>query len=234
MTTQILEEPKDKKITVNNGKGGAINVFPTVIYVMPHTGDKISKMNNELERFILDGENKAKSLTNSSIRGGHHSDRQLLESDNWAVKELKQLLTDNSLNYLKSFWKSESSTPINQVKNFTMSISGWSMVMREGDWSVPHLHPRANISAVYYVTEPKYNENQAQDAGKLMLMDPRIRAGVFPIMNQVSSIMVPPEVGTIVMFPSYLKHYVMPFKGKGERISVAANLSFSQSALQGY
>jgi uncharacterized protein (TIGR02466 family) len=108
------------------------------------------------------------------------------------------------------------------------------MVMREGDWSVPHLHPRANISAVYYVTEPKYNENKAQDAGKLVLMDPRIRAGVFPIMNQVSSIMVPPEVGTIVMFPSYLKHYVMPFKGKGERISVAANLSFSQSALQGY
>ena len=36
-----------------------------------------------------------------------------------------------------------------------------------------------------------------------------------------------PEVGDLVMFPSWLRHYVNDFKSEGERISVSGNITLS-------
>lgn len=86
------------------------------------------------------------------------------------------------------------------------------MILREGDISIPHLHPRANLSGVYYVTNVKNDPNTSSGAGTV-LADPRIRAGVAPIRNQASNAMIPPRAGLMVMFPKDLEHYVLPFKG---------------------
>ena len=37
-----------------------------------------------------------------------------------------------------------------------------------------------------------------------------------------------PEAGDIVMFPSWLRHYVSAFKSEGERISVSGNITLCQ------
>ena len=34
-----------------------------------------------------------------------------------------------------------------------------------------------------------------------------------------------PEVGKLLVFPSWLQHMVYPFKGKGERRTIASNLN---------
>ena len=39
------------------------------------------------------------------------------------------------------------------------------------------------------------------------------------------SFVIKPEVGKLLMFPSWLQHMVYPFEGKGERRTVAANLN---------
>ena len=36
-----------------------------------------------------------------------------------------------------------------------------------------------------------------------------------------------PEVGDLVMFPAWLRHYVNDFKSEGERISVSGNITLS-------
>lgn len=39
----------------------------------------------------------------------------------------------------------------------------------------------------------------------------------------------------MIIFPSYVEHYILPFKGDGTRVSVAFNLTFSPNALsRGY
>jgi hypothetical protein len=39
------------------------------------------------------------------------------------------------------------------------------------------------------------------------------------------SFMMKPEVGKLLVFPSWLQHMVYPFKGEGERRTVASNLN---------
>ena len=39
------------------------------------------------------------------------------------------------------------------------------------------------------------------------------------------SFVMQPEVGKLLVFPSWLQHMVYPFKGKGERRTVASNLN---------
>ena len=217
------------KVIVNQGKGGSVFLFPTVCFIKPHKDTEA--MNKALEAFALKQEKEEAGLRKSSIKGGYHSSRQFFESDNEAVQQLKQLIHKDSLEYMRDFWKSESNIPLESVGSIRMKMNGWSVILREGDVSVPHIHPRANISGVYYATSVKDDPNIMSGAGNLVLADPRVRAGVAPIRNQASNVMIPPRAGTMVMFPSYMEHYVLPFKGKGHRISIAFNLTFAPNAL---
>lgn len=214
----------NRNFLVNEGKGGAVTLFPTVCYIKPHGG--VEALNQSLKDLILEQEKAAGGLKRSSIRGGYHSDRKFFEQNHPAIKELRNIISMDAAEYLKAYWQHESTAPFDDTANIQLHLSGWSVVLREGDISVPHIHPRSNLSGVYYVTDTKDQEESFSGAGQLVLADPRIRADVFPIRNQASTAMFAPVAGTTVMFPSYLEHYVLPFRGKGERISIAFNLAF--------
>ena len=135
---------------------------------------------------------------------------------------------DDAKQYLAHYWRQESTIPIESLDELSMRMSGWSVILRQGDISKPHTHPGAQISGVYYVST---QENQS-DGGELVLADPRIRATVAPLVGQKSNAIFQPKTGITVLFPSFLEHYVLPFKGTGERISIAYNVIFSPNALQ--
>jgi hypothetical protein len=44
-------------------------------------------------------------------------------------------------------------------------------------------------------------------------------------LKPAQSIVITPEVGKLLVFPSWLQHMVYPFKGKGERRTIASNLN---------
>lgn len=215
-----------KRIGFNSGEGHAVSLFPTICYFKSH--QDVEEMNKELEVLILEREKKDAALENYSIKGGYHSDRKFLELDIPVVKQLRQLLVDDAMQYLKSYWKNESNTPLEKMKGFSFHIDGWSMVLREGDLSTPHTHPGANLSGVYYIKAAEVEKN-SYGAGSLVLQDPRIRATASPIPGQPNTAMIPNKTGLVAMFPSYIEHYVLPFKGNDKRISVAFNITFITS-----
>ena len=45
---------------------------------------------------------------------------------------------------------------------------------------------------------------------------------------------VKPEVGTMLIFPNWLKHAVMPFYGEGERRSIAFNWNVHDTEMRKY
>ncbi len=100
----------------------------------------------------------------------------------------------------------------------------WANVNPRYAYNQPHQHPNALISGVYYVQVP------AGDCGTLQLMDPRAQARVLqpeyapgaPGGAQVQHIA--PEVGRLVLFPSWLEHGVGQNLSEGERISMSFNV----------
>jgi len=102
--------------------------------------------------------------------------------------------------------------PEDAIKNRSKEIGAWATVHHHCQAHLAHTHPDNMLSAVYYVRMPSV-------AGKLVLEDPR---GPRPPFD--NRMYIRPNEGDIILFPSWLTHYVSPTAGSEERISIAFNL----------
>ena len=87
-------------------------------------------------------------------------------------------------------------------------LQPWATVHCDGNSHPLHDHTGSAYSAVYYVKVPK-------DAGMITFQDPR---GV-----RDADLVLKPEEGDFIMFPSWLKHQVGSTPGGENRISIAWN-----------
>ncbi len=110
-----------------------------------------------------------------------------------------------------------------------LAVTAWANVNQDGDYNRQHSHANNHWSAVYYVDlgapDAKVSPN-----GALEFTDPRGAVGVYdlPGLLSVSTWTIQPQPGNLIMFPSWLKHGVLPFRGQGERISIAFNLRVTE------
>lgn len=127
----------------------------------------------------------------------------------------------------------ENFTAITQPPQFHWSVEMWANVSSCGASNEAHVHPGAVWSAVYYVDDGCGGSPDPTDGGELVLYDPRmpyVRMLPFDLRYRrpdgkpaESHTAIPPAAGRIVMFPPWLLHSVHPFRGSGERISIAMN-----------
>ena len=198
-----------------------VNHFPTTFMRRRHR--QADDLNKRLRRYLLDLEKRDRNkLVGTSNLGGFHSDTKLLAAKEDAIVELRQLITDGIFAYLGPLIDNECAKPPEGVN---LSLWGWCVIMREGDYNHQHMHPDANISGVYYVSIPKVMEHSSteQPHGCISFTDPRPRADAMRLPNQFSAHAINPEPGDLILFPSYYEHSVTPFRGGGVRICVAFN-----------
>ncbi|MDW3206928.1 MAG: putative 2OG-Fe(II) oxygenase [Alphaproteobacteria bacterium] len=131
-------------------------------------------------------------------------------------------------------WQCPTITLLNErVKQAFMKITGaktahiddvWANVSRKGEYIGPHGHRRTEVSAVYHLLPPEPGERE-QFNGALGISDPRVQRCCPTKQGLVTSQVYPPlEPGTLVLFPSFVTHYVTPHMGEGHRISIAWNI----------
>jgi uncharacterized protein (TIGR02466 family) len=107
---------------------------------------------------------------------------------------------------------------------FEATLSGWLNVNSAGDYNNPHYHPGTTWSGVYYIrTGPAVPDRPM--SGRIEFIDPRTRCEVGPAnaLAHVGAIWIAPSDGLLLMFPSYLEHFVHPYFGPGERVTLAFN-----------
>lgn len=97
-----------------------------------------------------------------------------------------------------------------------LQMVGWAVLGRPGDGSLdtPHNHLPYHFSAVYYPKVPPLTAPE----GNIIFFDPRETfAGGSPVQ-------VPPQEGMMILFPSWLKHSVVPLRtATDDRISISLN-----------
>lgn len=97
-----------------------------------------------------------------------------------------------------------------------LQMVGWAVLGRPGDASLdtPHNHLPYHFSAVYYPKVPALTAPE----GNIVFFDPRETfAGGQPVH-------LPPQEGMMILFPSWLKHSVVPLHHTQEdRISISLN-----------
>jgi uncharacterized protein (TIGR02466 family) len=98
---------------------------------------------------------------------------------------------------------------------------GWFNVNSGDDYNKLHVHPMSTLSGVLYL---KVDD----DSGHIVFQNPVSAMEHYPfnpIENKIiySGISCKPEVGKIIIFPSWLAHMVQPSNSNEQRISFSFN-----------
>ena len=146
-----------------------------------------------------------------SVRGGWHS---ALDVFNWGGPDMAQLIE----------WVQQAVGEMSrecmrvQLKGAEVTLFAWANVLFDGGFNKVHDHGDFTWSGVYYVDVGEAGDDP--DNGVLEFIDPR--TGVAESMKKV--VRVQPASGGLVVFPGWLKHYVLPYRGSQPRISIAFNV----------
>jgi uncharacterized protein (TIGR02466 family) len=175
-------------------------------------------MNQSLRVLILQQEAKYQSLGRSNV-GGWHSQTDLLDLPDPAVAALS-----NWIGWAVN--KMIEATAGRDGFKGTLRTSAWASICRAGAYHAPHSHPDSAWSGVYYVDAGSLNKDRPL-SGMLEFLDPRagVEAVTAPGDPYGEPLRVRPEAGLLVLFPSWLYHWVHPYTGQEPRISVSFNVS---------
>ena len=120
-------------------------------------------------------------------------------------------------------WKKIASDAVPTVDNIHMAHS-WVVSQYAGEYNPWH-HHSGDFSAVIYLKLPPNMHKEIEEDFE----DHYPANGLIEFMfgeNQgfrSDNLKFKPEVGKLLMFPSWLKHFVYPFKSEGERRSMSFN-----------
>lgn len=96
----------------------------------------------------------------------------------------------------------------------------WFNVNHQHDYNVTHNHPGSYVSAVFYVRAP-------ENCGEIVFERPDPFLDWIhefePNDNNVAAAKQQPRDNLLVMFPSYMRHYVEANNSDSARISIALN-----------
>jgi uncharacterized protein (TIGR02466 family) len=114
-----------------------------------------------------------------------------------------------------------------QLPTMRMGASAWAMVMRNGDYTIPHDHADSHWSSVYYTDAGDADEATHPDSGMLAFVDPRHGGRPMPGLDLIgSTFTAKPADGRLYVFPGWLFHYVHAYRGTRPRVCISCNVNF--------
>lgn len=195
-------------------------VFSTPIYFAEQAGDE--SLNKELASLIRGRASSEKSDDAfRAHRGGYYSNGEFFKDKTPCVEAVIKVIRTGLNSYLRDIGVSDT------VAN--VGLQGWVALTRAGDYQTPHIHRGANISGVYYVSMA----NCEPPEGCIDFITPvAAQEAMFLQGLSRSHCRVVPSAGSLVIFPSYLRHFTHPFSTADERICVVFNVFVEQTKRQ--
>jgi uncharacterized protein (TIGR02466 family) len=186
------------------------------LFKTPTTFANLNHIDNEsIISYALD-EKKSSAGRNKSNRGGWQSDCLIIDSLPNYFSPLVDIIKDIGYKFAEAI----EINPLEMLDNMWINVNGYK------DYNTIHSHPGCMISGAYYV---KFPEN----GGNLVFTNPaadymQCDWGEPPIVHNKFNCMqyhYPPTTGDLILFPSWLKHEVLPNNNESEsRISISFNL----------
>jgi uncharacterized protein (TIGR02466 family) len=196
------------------------SLFPTPIAMYEHA--ELESMNKEITDILVAESVSVPSLSHSNV-GGWHSAYDLQTRPEACFRKLTQLIVDHAM---------ETTTVIakglgKRLPKLSAKTHMWAMVMRDGNYTIPHTHADAHWASVYYADAGDTDVAAYPESGVINFIDPR--SGYLPIPGldmTGGDFMVNAKTGQLLVFPGWLTHYVHAYRGKRPRVSIACNVTY--------
>lgn len=181
------------------------------------------EVNNEkIEQYCKELSKKNKGRVLSNVGGWQSNDLFLRDNTD---KRIKPLFT-KIMNEVQSI--AQEMNLLDSVKINFHTLQFWVNINGKENYNQLHNHPRSFLSGVYYVKVPKNSGNVIFNH-PCTLMKFWYQQYTKEINHESHpQVFVAPEVGKLIIFPSWLEHVVQPNKVKKNRISIAFNVSVQE------
>jgi tetratricopeptide (TPR) repeat protein len=151
-----------------------------------------------------------------SLRHGTETTQDLARSADPAIQALFSTFAAPIRQYLEHI--GHGLDPLRRRNNGAWRFNGsWSVRLRSSGHHRSHVHPRGWISSACYIELPDCMSDSRSNEGILDFGQPSIITT--PALSAEYS--VRPEVGMLVLFPSYFWHGTVPFSSDQARLTVA-------------
>jgi tetratricopeptide (TPR) repeat protein len=190
----------------------------TSMYLEPPAGY------SNLENFLAELTRQLDALHNphghpllyQSLRQGTETTQDLSRSQNPLIKALFESFAALIARYRDYIGQGED--PLRRRNRGGSRFNGgWSVRLHSGGYHASHVHPRGWISSACYIQLPdKMRAGRTAD-GMLSFGSP----GMITMPSLDAELCVRPEVGLLVLFPSYFWHGTLPFHSEQPRLTVA-------------
>ena len=164
-----------------------------------------------LEKLLLGRHTTEKEPLQQTLRNGTQTAARLLHSHEPELKGLKESLSKIVETYINDL-PSDQNHPLLKRKADNFEFAGsWSVKLRPNGFHVNHVHPAGWISSSCYISIPDTMQVHLDSSeGCIKFGESPLALGELEVVEKV----VRPEVGMVVLFPSYMWHGTYPFKGE--------------------
>lgn len=151
-----------------------------------------------------------------SIRHGSQIS-DVLHQEAPAMRALPQALDGPIKRYMEKLGRGDD--PLRARNSGAHTYQGmWSIRMSSGGYHVDHIHPAGWISSACYIELPKQRTGHE---GSIRFGQPGVRTA--PALE--ADHYVAPQLGTVVLFPSYMWHGTVPYADPTPRMTVAFDVA---------
>jgi uncharacterized protein (TIGR02466 family) len=197
--------------------------FPCLIYEEDETKD----FHLFQDRFVNYAYNQEKKNPNggkkSNVGGWQTSDPKFFINDQ-EFQPLFNWLADRVKDYIEFVDYDKEAIREVEIKSI------WLNINRRFNSNSCHWHPNSNLSGVLYIKAPK-------DCGRIFFESPHEFTEFNAMHVQKQHFIekylawrymsIEPKEGSLIIFPSHLRHFVNPNQSTGDRISLAFNMNIN-------
>lgn len=196
-------------------------LFPTPVVVRNfEPSNELVSFFNSLEVNKRFDENTKNEMIVRKYYGHHTNNIQILKEKE--CSELRKFILSTALEF-------SNEVMCYKCKELTDTIS-WLSIKAPGEQHIPHTHPNSFISGVYYyedvpeTTPLIFKKGGTKSETTFQMIPPfdREKSRQNPLATEEYGIL--PKKGDLVLFPSYLLHYVPVNSSAGNRGGLAINI----------
>ncbi len=191
---------------------------PLSMYDLPG----MDEINRELTACLVAESVSRPSLHKSNVGGWHSQSDLALRPDAYFRTLIQHIVTR-----VRETADGLARERGQQLPAMRIGAHAWAMVMRNGDYTIPHDHGETHWSTVYYADAGDADQTAHPDSGLLALIDPRHGGRPIPGLDLVGTTFTArPETGRLMVFPGWLLHYVNVYRGQRPRVAISCNVTF--------
>lgn len=206
---------------LGDSRAEAINDYDRFVrdFVLPPpTGyNSIEAFNRKLESVLQELHHTSQHPLEQTLRGGTQTMGNIFDRREPEIIAIQEMIEAAVARYIDALpYDPDHIFLKRKTSDFRFSGS-WSVRLRTHGYHLNHVHSAGWISSAYYVALPKSDSSHESEEGWLKFGETSLLLGA----RERIAKFVKPEVGKLVLFPSYLYHGTVPFSADAYRTTIA-------------